>query len=142
VRRKYFLGKGPQFKYLSVLIVSMTLPAILLGGCLYYFVFRIMEEQLKSTELIVQNLLPAIDKVNLIVIVVLPIAFCLLFIWGLVLSHRFAGPLERLRRELTEISDKGNFSRRLQVRKNDELKGVVDAMNAVLEKAQEKNVGV
>jgi methyl-accepting chemotaxis protein len=58
----------------------------------------------------------------------------LLLLWGIVLSHRFAGPLERLKREIEAISKSGDYTKRLRLRRRDELRPLADVINRLLDK--------
>ena len=128
-----------QLRYLALLMTSMLVPLIFIGGCFYYLVFTIMAEQLGVPEYIAYNLVPVINKINIILLVgILPI-FALLMLWGIILSHRFAGPLERLEKEIKRIAAEGDYAKRIKVRKHDDMKPIVNAINMLLEKVEEKN---
>ncbi|MFH1380640.1 MAG: HAMP domain-containing protein [Candidatus Omnitrophota bacterium] len=126
--------KNPlQFKYLTLIMASIIIPLFFVAGCLYYLIFQIMAEQLAIPEFIAQNLLPVLHKINLLLIIGLPPIIILLFIWGASLTHRMIGPLERLENDLKKIS-KGDYSVRLQLRKNDDLKPIASVLNDIIEK--------
>lgn len=58
------------------------------------------------------------------------------FAFVIVLTHRFFGPMVAVHRHLNEL-ERGNYSSRIQLRKNDELKDLADHLNnlaATLEK--------
>lgn len=122
-----------QFRYLVLIIIAMTVPTFIVGSCLYYFIFTIMAEQLGIPEAIAINLLPVLKKINFMLVIGLIPLFILLLLWGLILSHRFAGPIMRIERDLDRILE-GNYSIRLKVRKNDDIKGIIDRLNRLLEK--------
>ncbi len=139
IKRKKLLlaGEPVQLKILAFLMVSMLVPLILVGGCLYFLIFNIMAEQLGIPEYIAINLVPVINKINAILLVVSPLLLALLFVWGAIISHRIAGPLERLQREVEEIAAAGDFHRRIRVRKHDDIRRIADAINKLLAKASE-----
>jgi len=83
-------------------------------------------------EAIASILLPAVGKVNLALLIGLPVIFILILAWGVLWSHRFAGPVYRLEKELDKVA-KGNFSIRIKFRKKDELAEVALHMNKVLD---------
>ncbi|MFA6079300.1 MAG: hypothetical protein WC779_06110 [Candidatus Omnitrophota bacterium] len=133
--RTKFITKEPvQIKYLALLMLSMLIPLIFVGGCLYFLMFNIMAEQLGIPEYVAMNLFPVIKKINHILLIGFPPLFLLLLLWGVILSHRFAGPLERLKKELDDISNSGDYTRRLRVRKHDDIKPFADSVNKLLEK--------
>jgi signal transduction histidine kinase len=54
------------------------------------------------------------------------------------LSHRFAGPLLRVEKEINKITNGGDYSHRIRLRKNDDIKPVADAINKLLESLHKK----
>jgi signal transduction histidine kinase len=138
MRRINFIGYILRFRYLRLLLLSMLLPMLFVGFCLYYLIFNILAEQLGIPEVIAAHLLPVIHKINSILLIGLPPILLLLVIWGFILSSRLAGPISRIERELEEIIAKSNYSKRLKVRDKDDLKKIVDHINALLENLEEE----
>lgn len=132
-RKKIFTNKRVQLKYLTLLIVSMAVPLFFAIGCLYYLIFTLVAEQLGIPESIAYNLFPVVKKINTMLAIGLPPLFLLLIWWGAILSHRFAGPLQRLEREINKIAQTGDYSHRINLRKNDDVKPVTDALNRLLD---------
>ena len=122
-------------------MVSMIVPLVFVAGLLYYFVFTIMADQLGIPESIAYNLFPVINKINMILLLGIPPTLLILFMWGVVLSHRFSGPLERLEREVETIAREGDFKKRIVLRKNDDIKPVADSINKLLDKIERKHNG-
>ena len=137
-RKKIFANKQVQLKYLILLVVSMAVPLLFVIGCLYYLIFSIMAEQLGIPESIAYNLFPVVKKINTILAVGLPPLFLLLIWWGTVLSHRFVGPLERIEKELNKVAHSQDFSHRVRLRKNDDVKPIADAINKLLDSLHKK----
>lgn len=137
-RKKIFSNKQVQLKYLILLIVSMMIPLLFAIGCLYYLIFTVMAEQLGIPESIAYNLFPVIKKINAILAVGLPPLFLLLIWWGTILSHRFAGPLQRLEKELHKVAHSSDYSHRILLRKGDDLRPLAGAINKLLETIQKK----
>ena len=139
IRIKYLTGTRTQMHYLGLLLACMIIPLVVSVGCLYYLIFNMMERQLGIPEYIFYNLMPVIKKINLILLWGVPPLFILLIFWGVILSHRFAGPLERLERELHKIIDEGHYKWRIKVRKQDDLKPIADTINKLLDKLEVKH---
>ncbi len=137
-RKKIFANKHVQLKYLLLLIVSMVVPLLFAIGCLYYLIFTLVAEQLGIPESIAYNLFPVVKKINAILTIGLPPLFLLLIWWGTVLSHRFAGPLQRIEKELHKITHSGDYSHRIRLRKNDDVKPIADAINKLLDSVHRK----
>lgn len=138
-RTKYLTGSHIQIRYLTLLLISMSVPLVLVGCCLYYLTFTLMAEQIGIPEYIAYNVFPVINKINMMLLVGAPPLFLLLILWGVVLSHRFAGPLERLEKELKEISKDEKYKHRIGLRKHDDIKPVADAINKLLDKLEERD---
>lgn len=136
-RRRYLVKKGLQFRYLGLILAAVVLPVIFVSGCLYYLIFFLMAEQLAIPESIAYNLLPVFNKINFMLLVGTPALVLLLLCLGLIISHRIAGPIYRLEKDLDEIA-KGNFSIRIKMRRNDELISLAEKINKILQRVQEK----
>lgn len=129
-RVKWFMRHPIQAKYLLLVLVAMLAPMLLIGFCFYTLVFDLLARQLVFPEAIFANLVPVIDRINNVLALTLP-ALSLVILWcALVLSHRFAGPIERLEDDLDRILA-GETHHRVRLRKNDDLKGVADRINAL-----------
>lgn len=136
MRRQWILP-GVQVKYLRLLVVAMVLPTLLVGAALYYLILNIIAKEIAFPEAIASILFPAIQKINIMLLIGVPIIFILLFIWGVILSHRFSGPIYRLEQDLKKIAA-GDYSLRIKFRKKDEIQYIADAINRVLDKFQGK----
>ena len=137
-RKKILANKRVQLKYLVLLVVSMAIPLLFAIGCLYYLIFTLVAEQLGIPESIAYNLFPVVKKINTMLAIGLPPLFLLLIWWGTRLSHRFAGPLQRIEKELHKIAHSGDYSHRIILRKHDDVKPLADAINKLLESFQRK----
>jgi len=136
--RCQLLTKRPlQHKYLVLILLSIMLPLFIVGGCLYYVMFQVMAEQLAIPEAIAQNLIPVFHKINFLLLVSLPPVIILLVLWGISLTHRLVGPLERLEDDICKISE-GDYSVRINLRKDDDLRPVADVINHIIDKLEKK----
>jgi len=116
----------------------MLIPLVFVGGCLYYLIFTLLAEQLGIPESIAYNLFPVIKKINLILVLSIPPLFLILILWGISLSHRFTGPMERLEKELDKISEDGDYTKRIRLRKYDDMKPIADAINKLMDNIEGK----
>lgn len=109
-RKRFLVNKKLQ---LGIFLKWIIVPVMALSAVIYYF------------------------RGNTYVLVVVIVAL-LLFSWRiLVLSHRLAGPMYRLEKDLEDIA-KGNFSIRIKFRKKDELKSIADGINRILDEMEKK----
>ncbi len=58
----------------------------------------------------------------------------IMFLVGVVISNRIAGPVFSIRRSLQGIFKKGDFSARFKIREHDELKDLVSDLNKAMER--------
>lgn len=137
IRVNLFSKKFVQYKYLIMLVVAMIVPSLLVGSLMYYTIFTLTAEQLGIPESIAINLIPVLNEVNIRVVIGL-IPLCLfIFVWGLLLTHRFYGPLDRIERNLDELL-KGNYNVNFTVRKHDDIRLIVDKLNKLVEMLKKK----
>ncbi|MBM3255697.1 MAG: methyl-accepting chemotaxis protein [Candidatus Omnitrophica bacterium] len=139
-RKRYLMKSRLQNRYLRLILLAIVLPTFLFSFCLCYLVFYLMAEQLGIPESIAYNITPVLAKIGVILLLGLPVISILLLLWGLVISHRIAGPVYRLEQELDKIS-KGDFSLRIRFRKKDELASIAQGINKVLDKIGERQRG-
>ena len=138
LRTKYLTGSRIQLHYLLLLMASVIIPLVFSVACLYYLIFKIMAEQLGIPEYIAINLFPVIHKINMVLLIGVPPLFLIIILWGIVLSHRFAGPIERIERELKRMAHNKDYSLRIHLRKGDDIKPVADAINHLLDSIERK----
>jgi methyl-accepting chemotaxis protein len=77
-------------------------------------------------------------KINYVFFIGFPPIFMIILFLGVILSHRFAGPLKRIKRDMDAIAESGDIEKRLYVRKDDDIKPVVDSINHLLDSISKK----
>ena len=130
-RRKKYLGTVFQKKLLFLVFASALIPAVIVAVCMYYLIFNMLAVQMVFPEAIANNLMPVLHKVNIILGVSIPITLLLIWIIALELSHRIAGPIYRLEKELDERIS-GAKQGPVKLRKKDEFKLLVDKLNKLI----------
>ncbi len=139
MRRFFLVRNGLELHYLRLLVLSLILPTLMVGGCLYYLIFYLLAEQIGIPEAVAEQLSPIVHKVNVFLTVSIPILFVILISIGIFLSRKLAGPIERVEKELSEIVEGCLTSRRLKLRKGDELKPMIDDVNRLLDKIEKES---
>ncbi|MFH1790536.1 MAG: methyl-accepting chemotaxis protein [Candidatus Omnitrophota bacterium] len=130
-RRQYFISKEFQLKYVGVILLFMFLVAFFSALTIYYTTWMLLGEKLANVY--PQGRLALILRHANVVLFWRLIAVTPLVAFGAVfLSHRIAGPIYRIKKDLDSVAD-GNFALRIRLRKTDELKDVADAINKVLD---------
>lgn len=133
--RKSFITKDTaQLKILSLLLISMLVPVFFVGSFLYFLIFKILSDQPNIPGFTASALDPVIRKTNLAIIVTFTPLFILLLAWGVIFSHRLIGPLQRIQKNIDRMAKQGDLKARLNVRKYDYIKPLVDSINSLLDK--------
>ena len=134
-RRKHDFSNHPiQRKYLKLIFVAMFLPTLLTATCLYYTIWQVVAQELAVPELIAQALFPALQRVNFILLLGIPVIFGAMLFFAFRLTHRLAGPIYRIEKTLAEMIRTRNFSRPIRIRKTDDLHTLVEFINQAIEK--------
>ena len=132
-RRKYLVNKSVQFRYMG--LVAVPLVALLAG--LYYLIYYSVFNEMLIPEAITVTLLPAMRKVNAVVIVAIPVMLFLILRRALIYSNRIVGPIPRLEREIDRALA-GDYSVRIRARDKDELARFVGKVNMLLEHLEDR----
>lgn len=114
-----------------IVLAAVIVPASIVSIALYSLIFSITAWQIGFPEQIAMTLLPALKQVNFAVIGALPICIVLILIWSMVVSHRILGPVERLSREVEEISS-GKKSGPIRLREKDALYELAENINKLI----------
>ncbi len=126
------MNRSLQSRYMFILILSMVIPTVFVGGCLYYLIMQVMAEQIALPDVIARDLMPVIERINFILAVGLPVVFVVLLTWAIALSYRFVAPLERLEEDIKRI-DEGDYSVRLQIREDHDLSPIAGVINDLVD---------
>lgn len=132
-KRRYLVKKDMQFRYMALVAV----PLILVLAGLYYLMYYAVLSQILIPEGVIAMLLPAMKKVNIVVIASLPVILFIILRIALIYSNRIIGPIPRIEREIDKVLS-GDHSRRLKVRDKDELRHFVKKINMLLEEIEKK----
>lgn len=134
-RRRYFVAKRFQLKYVSLILLLMFLTAALCSYVVYYTSMLLMGEKLA-------NVYPQGRLVHIMKIVNFRILLSLIFVSplvvviGIFLSHRIAGPINRMEKFLSGIAQ-GNLTGQLVLRRKDELIAIADGINYLVDNLRE-----
>lgn len=137
-RKKYFVKQKLQFKYLAFVFLAMLIPTVICCGALYYLIWQTIAAEIAIPEALEEHVIPALREVNIILLVIIPLIFFIMLLIAFYISHKIAGPVYRVEKELEEII-KGDYSRRIKLRANDELKELAEGINQLLDHF-EKNI--
>lgn len=132
-RKKKYLGTAFQRKLMLLVFFSAVIPAAVVTLCMYYMIFTMLAWQMVFPETIAYNLMPVLGKVNMIIAVALPVVILVIWFIALEISHRAAGPIYRIEKELDERIT-GQKKGPIITRRKDEFKLLVDKLNKLLAK--------
>jgi methyl-accepting chemotaxis protein len=128
-RKRYLIKKAFQLRYTGVILFFILLTALASTASIYFISFPYLSEKLANVYpqgRLLTVLRDANLKVLLSVALMLPVA-----VWfGVLLSHRIAGPWYRMESILTEIAE-GGLASEVKLRKGDELQSLASAINEV-----------
>jgi methyl-accepting chemotaxis protein len=130
-RRNYIVHRKFQFRMLGLLLMlvfAATLFTTLINH--YFFLSSIVnfieeyERPPTGSELIIASTKP--------LLVILPVAFLVLAVVCIFVSHRIAGPLYRLKMFMEKVQN-GDYTVKLRFRKGDAIHDVADSFNQMVE---------
>ncbi|MDO8602976.1 MAG: hypothetical protein Q7O04_03910 [Candidatus Omnitrophota bacterium] len=130
-RRKYIIQKGLQFRYIGLVFGLALIASIVTGWTVFATGWHFLGEKLASVYP-QGRLVYVLRATNLALLRNLLLISPLIFILGLLFSHRIAGPVYRISKTLEEII-KGNLGLKIKLREGDELVDLADMINRLTE---------
>lgn len=132
-RRQYFVDKKFQTAFI-VKFASLVVIATAVSGAIVYFMAKsTVTTSFENSRLVIKStadfILPSVLLSGAIAIVSIGLATILI---ATIASHRIAGPVYRLGKDIKEVST-GNLQIRFGLRKNDEMKSLADDLNVMVE---------
>lgn len=130
-RRKKYIGTSLQKKVLSLVFAASLIPTFIIAAGLYYLILDMVAWQMTIPDMVVSNLIPAMQKVNTVLMILVPLVILFLWLIALDLSNRIAGPVYRIEKELEERIA-GAKKGPIVLRRRDELKSLADKINKLI----------
>lgn len=138
IRKHYIVNKGIQFKYAGLLLLYLIVFFIISLAVIYFSGLNILLEKMA-------NVYPQARLTEILNTVYLRLAFGFLLLLPIVaisailLSHKIAGPLVRIKRALTQMVN-NDYNVSIKLRKHDQLKDIANLINKLAENLKKKNV--
>lgn len=123
-RRTVLVKRQLQFKYVGMVFLSVLCAALIIGGDIYYNMYRLILTEAPS-------LAPAASQFNAIILVKLVLYLVLMLLISVFVSHRFAGPIFRFEKSAQSVA-KGDLTHRVSLRTGDELMELQEEFNAMI----------
>ena len=137
-RRTFLIDRSFQLKYTLIIVLVGVVVSAILG----YFIFQLTMEnrELLGIDAAMANEVAKFDSRQLLLLggfVVVMAVF--LFAWGIIITHRVAGPVFIISRYLGQIRD-GQVPQTRPLRRADELKGFFEVFAGMVASLKQRNV--
>lgn len=129
-RRVYFIEPSFQLRFISRTFLFILVGSLITAGSVYYTAWSELGDKLAAVYP-QGRLLAIFTKVNLQVLASLVLALPILLYISMRISHRIAGPIYRIKKELAEIA-KGRLDTQVKLRQRDEMQDVAQSINQML----------
>lgn len=130
-RRTIFIKKGLQFRYMTLIILSVLAGLMIMAFELTFTLSDIFDNYPVLLQPLYDNF-PAIAY-GFIYKIVIYVVFVVLI--SAILSHKMAGPVYRFEQTCKAIA-KGDFSQRVHLRKGDDLTDLQDEFNKMMDRVE------
>ena len=122
-RRRYFVMRGLQLRYMSLIMICMGVTAIVLGSVLYVDIWNAVIPEFSEAQLA-----RILEQANAKLLPKLLLLVLVMAVVSIFVSHRIAGPIYRFVKSVGAICN-GDLTVRFALRKGDELKGLAEAFD-------------
>lgn len=134
MRKRYFIKKRFQAKFIIGFVALLVAQVILIAGLFTYISKSTLTTGYSGTKLVIEKtsnfFFTGLAGIAILSIFIITLAGIIIFIY---LTHRIAGPLWRFEKTLKDIAE-GTLPPQIRLRKTDQLQGLQQAMNTALEK--------
>ena len=121
-RRQYFIKKEFQFRFILRFCLLILIGGMLSTGLILYFSQGNLTSLFSNSRLVVTDtamfILPAVLYTNLVTIAIISLSMIAVTLF---VSHKIAGPLFRLEKDINVIAE-GNLTYTVNLRKGDQLR--------------------
>jgi methyl-accepting chemotaxis protein len=128
-RKQYLIDKKFQLTFIMKFCAIVILASLAIGALIFYLSRNSTTVAIENTRVFVK---PTSDfilpQVVITVIVVSVIFSSILFAMALIATHRIAGPMYRLRREIDNVRS-GDLTSAFIIRDKDQLKGLAKSLS-------------
>ena len=132
-RRTIFIKKNLQFRYMTLILLSVLAGLLFLVFALTFTLNDIFDRYLVLLQPLYDNF-PALAY-GFIYKIIIYVVFVVLI--SAILSHRMAGPVYRFEQTCKAIA-KGDFSQRVHLRKGDQFTELQDEFNKMMDRVEEE----
>ena len=141
-RKQHFIKKRFQFNFILKFCLLIAVGGAISTGLLFVFSKGTLTSTFEGSRLVVRNtsevILPGIIYTNLITMVLISIAAIGVTLF---ISHKIAGPLFRLEKDILEITT-GNLTKKIFLRKADQVTDMAENLNNMVIELRKKIVDI
>lgn len=130
-RKIYIVDKKFQFKFVIMLLFFILVTVFTVSFTTFYVIWQNVIEEFFFVPEASKKLGEIYLRTSELLILPLIVLSAIAGIAGVLISHRIAGPVYRMKKVSEEIA-KGNLCVNVKFRKSDELHGLADSMNAMI----------
>ncbi|MDP6686075.1 MAG: HAMP domain-containing protein, partial [Candidatus Omnitrophota bacterium] len=130
-RKKFLIKKGFQLRYIGLTFLLVIVASGISGYTVFATGWTLLGEKLANVYP-QGRLLFILKAVNFTLLRNIMLVSPLIFLLGLLSSHKIAGPVYRIEKSVGEISE-GNLALKIKLRPGDELVDLADAINIMTE---------
>lgn len=128
-RRQYIIAPKFQLKYVGLILALVFFTALLCSYFVYYTVMLVLGDKLAN--IYPQGrLVSIVNMVNFRILLSMLFLIPLVFILGILASHKIAGPIYRIEKFLNAMAS-GELLEKLTLRRKDELVSLANGINVV-----------
>jgi len=132
-RKRFLIANRLHRKIMFIVFIAAIVPVLIMGFALYTLIINITAWQIGFPEAVVSILIPAIRRVNIILLCTLPVAMLLILGWAFLISHNIVGPFERLLRDIDKRIS-GEITGHIGIRAKDALYDFVEKINRLIDR--------
>lgn len=139
-RRQYFIDKSFQGRFILKFCCIVVASSLLIGLSMFFLSMNSTTVAIENTQVMVKRtadfILPTLALTTLVVTLVSALAVIILVLF---VSHKIAGPLYRIRREINSLKD-GDLKRIFAIRAKDQLKELASGLDEMCVSLRQKHV--
>lgn len=131
-RKNYFIKRKFQAGFIVKFCGLLVAASMLSGIIIYMMSGKAVTTAFENSRLVVKSaadfILPAVFSSGLAAVVIMGVAAIMVTMY---VSHRIAGPLYRMEKDIQEVAG-GNLNKRFGLRSTDELKALAESLDAMV----------
>jgi len=138
-RSLYFIDKNFQSKFIFKFCLIVIVSSVLIGGLMFFLSRNSTTVAIENTRVSVKRtadfILPVIVETLLIVVLFSAVAVLLVTLF---ISHKIAGPLYRLKKEI-DILKEGDLTRNFNIRAKDQLQELAKSLHGMSDSLRQRH---